>query len=280
MAKRKRKRRPEMNAVREPVVAGQFYPGAKASLERALSGLTEKKAKREKIIGAISPHAGYVYSGAVAGRVLSMLAPKELFIIIGPNHTGIGKPFSVFAEGAWNTPLGSVEVDKEFAEHLIGNSGLFKADRSAHAHEHSIEVQIPFLQYTMGKFKILPLCVASLNINELKQAGAEIAKAVKELKRDAAIIASSDMTHYESHEEARKKDMQAISAILDMKEEELLKKVSSLKISMCGAAPVIITLSASKAMGAKEAKLVDYKTSGDTSGDYSSVVGYGGVIIK
>ncbi len=264
---------------REPVVAGQFYPGVKANLERTLSTLIDKKRKPEKAIGAMSPHAGYVYSGAVAGKVFSALAPKELFIIIGPNHTGTGKPFSVYVDGSWKTPLGSVEVDKKFAEYLINNSKLFEADEAAHAYEHSIEVQIPFLQYTTSNFKILPLCIAGLNINELKGAGGEIAKAVRELKRDVTIIASSDMTHYEPQKIAKEKDMQAISAILRMDEDELSKKVRDLNISMCGVAPVIITLNASKAIGAKEAKLIDYKTSADTSGDYTSVVGYGGIII-
>ena len=265
---------------REPVVAGQFYPGTKEDLERTLSTLINKKGKREKVIGAMSPHAGYIYSGAVAGSVFSTFTPRKLFIIIGPNHTGKGVPFSVFAEGTWQTPLGAVEIDREFSKYLIDNSKLFKADQIAHEHEHSIEVQIPFLQYTMSDFNILPICVASLNINELKKAGEEIAKAVKDLERDATIIASSDMTHYESHDSAKEKDMQAISAILHMDEDELLEKVTSMNISMCGIAPVIMTLSASKTIGAKEAKLVDYKTSGDSSGDYSSVVGYGGVIIK
>ena len=264
---------------REPVMAGQFYPGTKVSLERTLSNLIDKKKERKKALGAMSPHAGYIYSGAVAGEVFSRLMPKELFIIIGPNHTGMGETFSVFGQGLWKTPLGSVEVDKEFADYLIGNSKLFKADEVAHTYEHSIEVQIPFLQYLMNGFKILPLCIASMDINDLKKAAKELAKAIKELKRDVTIIASSDMTHYEPHQIAKTKDMQAISTILNMNEDELLKKVADMNISMCGVGPVIITLTATKAIGAKGAEFVDYKTSGDTSGDYSSVVGYGGVII-
>lgn len=264
---------------REPVVAGQFYPGTKAGLERTLLSLIDKKEKREKALGAMSPHAGYVYSGAVAGKVFSRLTPKELFIIIGPNHTGIGEAFSIFAEGLWKTPLGSVEIDKEFADYLINNSGLFKADETAHAYEHSIEVQLPFLQYTMRDFKILPLCIARIDVNELKKAAQELAAAIKELKKDVTIIASSDMTHYEPQEAAKTKDMKAISAILNMDEDELLNKVTNMNISMCGVAPVIMTLHATKALGAKTAKLIDYKTSGDTTRDYFSVVGYGGVII-
>lgn len=265
---------------REPVVAGQFYPGNKSGLEKILQAMIHKKEKQEKVLCAISPHAGYMYSGAVAGEVFSRLMPKKLFVIIGPNHTGIGRPFSVYPQGQWKTPLGSVEIDNEFTRYLIGNSELFKADETAHAHEHSIEVQLPFLQYTMREFKIVPLCIGSLNLSELKKAAQELAKTIKDLKKDVTIVASSDMTHYEPHEEAKTKDMQAISAILKLDEEELFDKVVKMHISMCGVAPVVIALHTAKAIGAKEAELVDYKTSGDASGDYSSVVGYGGVIIK
>lgn len=268
-----------MSIVREPVVAGQFYPGTKASLEKALSALIEK-GKKEDVLGAMSPHAGYVYSGGVAGKVLSRIKERDIFIIIGPNHTGRGEPFSVFPNGQWRTPLGIVDIDEDFTDHLVGKSALFKQDQAAHAYEHSIEVQIPFLQYLIKDFKIAPIVVGSMNIKNLKEAGKEIGKAIKLLKKDAAIIASSDMTHYEPQGAAEKKDKEALSAILELDEEGLAKKVASMDISMCGVAPVIIMLSAVKYLGAAKAELVDYKTSGDISGDYSSVVGYGGVIIK
>lgn len=265
---------------REPVVAGQFYPGTKINLEKTLSSLIDRKKKQEKVIGAISPHAGYVYSGAVAGGVFSRLMSKELFIIIGPNHTGMGETFSVSTQGLWKTPLGSVEVDREFADYLISKSNFFKADEAAHTYEHSIEVQLPFLQYIMSGFEILPLCIANTDINDLKKSAEELTKAIKELKRDVTIIASSDMTHYEPQKTAKTKDMQAISAILKMDEDELLDKVTNMNISMCGVAPVAITLNTAKAIGAKEAVLVDYQTSGNATGDYFSVVGYGGIILK
>lgn len=268
-----------MATVREAVVAGQFYPGTKAGLEKMLSGLTEKREK-ESVYGAMSPHAGYVYSGGVAGKVLSRLKNRDIFIIIGPNHTGRGEPFSVFARGKWNTPLGAVDIDEEFTDYLITNSAIFKPDQAAHAYEHSIEVQIPFLQYLMKDFKIVPIIIGSMDIKRLKEAGTEIGKTIKALKKDATIIASSDMTHYESQKMAEKKDKEALSAILNMNEDDLAEKVASMDISMCGVAPVIIMLSAVKYLNAKKSELVDYKTSGDASGDYSSVVGYGGVIIK
>ena len=268
-----------MPTVREPVVAGQFYPGQKADLEKMLANLTGK-AKKEDAIGAMSPHAGYIYSGAVAGKVMSRLKKRDVFIIIGPNHTGRGAQFSVFPGGKWRTPLGLVDVDGDMAGELIKNSGIFLADEAAHAYEHSIEVQIPFLQYLMKDFKILPIVIGSMEMKRLKQAGDEIAETVNQLGVNCTIIASSDMTHYETQREAERKDKAALAAILELDENKLAEKVSGMDISMCGVSPVIAMLSAAKKWGAKESELVDYKTSGDSSGDYSSVVGYGGVIIK
>jgi AmmeMemoRadiSam system protein B len=267
-----------MATIRESVVAGQFYPGTRSGLEKALAGLT-KKAAKESALGAMSPHAGYVYSGGVAGKVLSRLAEREVFIIIGPNHTGRGAPFSVFPDGKWRTPLGDVDVDKDMVQSIIKNSGIFKADESAHEYEHSVEVQIPFLQYLFKDFKIVPIIIGSTEIATLKKAGRGIAGVIKETKKSATIIASSDMTHYEARQTAEAKDKAALSAILNLDEDGLAEKVISMDISMCGVGPVILMLSAVKELGAKRADLVDYKTSGDASGDYSSVVGYGGVII-
>ena len=265
---------------RPPVVAGQFYPGTSTGLEKALLSLTKKDQIREKAYGAIAPHAGYIYSGMVAGEVFSRLKPRHLFVILGPNHTGRGKPFSVFNEGDWDTPLGSVEIDDEFADHLIKNSESFKKDTLAHSMEHSIEVQLPFLQHLMEGFKILPICVASADLGALKKASSELAKSLLNLKKDFTIIASSDMTHYEPHKIAKAKDMEALTAILKMDEDSLWKKVNELNITMCGIAPVVMMICAAKSLGAKTAELIDYKTSGDTSGDYSSVVGYAGVLVK
>lgn len=268
-----------MMRIRKPVVSGQFYPGAKDGLAKMLSGLTQD-GKREEAIGAMSPHAGYVYSGGVAGKVMSRLKERDLFVIIGPNHTGRGEPFSVFSSGKWETPLGTVDIDAEFAGRLTEQSELFRPDETAHVLEHSIEVQIPFLQYLMKDFRIVPIVIGSMDIKKLKKAGVEIAGILKELKKTATIIASSDMTHYEPQAEAEKKDRSALSAILNMDEDGLADMVARMDISMCGVAPVIAMLSASKSLGARGAELIDYRTSGDSSGDYSSVVGYGGVIIK
>jgi len=242
--------------------------------------MVDEMAEKQEVIGLVSPHAGYIYSGSVAGAAISRVQFKDTFIIMGPNHTGGGQPFSIMTEGAWNTPLGKVEIDSELGKQILADSSYLQEDRLAHQHEHSIEVQIPFLQYFQPDIRIVPIILAHGSGDIYKEIGREIARAVKELNREVVIMASSDMTHYESHESAEKKDAQAIDAILDLNEDELLKRVDELNISMCGYAPTVSLISAARELGAKGAELVKYQTSGDTSGDYSSVVGYAGIIIK
>ena len=265
---------------RKPVVAGQFYPGSASELKAKIELLIDKKAKKQDVIGLVSPHAGYVYSGPVAGAVISRIKFKDTFIIIGPNHTGRGKPLSIMTQGDWKTPLGKVEIDSELAGQILADSSHLQEDDAAHQYEHSIEVQLPFLQYFKPDIRIVPIMLAYASGDVYKEIGREIAKAVKELKREVVIIASSDMTHYESQELAQKKDIQAIDAILELNEDELLRRVEELQISMCGYAPAVTLISAAKALGAKTAALVKYQTSGDVTGDYASVVGYAGIIIK
>ncbi len=266
--------------IRKPVVAGQFYPGTASQLEAMVEQLIDKTAVKEEVIGLVSPHAGYIYSGSVAGATISRIIFKDTFIIIGPNHTGLGKPGSIMTEGTWTTPLGEVEIDSELGKKILSISDYLQEDHVAHLQEHSLEVQIPFLQYFKSDVKIVPIVLASSSGDRYKEIGREIAQAVKELNKEVVIIASSDMTHYEPQETARKKDNQAIEAMLDLDEDELLRRVEELNISMCGYAPVVSLISAAKELGATGAELVKYQTSGDTSGDYSSVVGYAGILIK
>ncbi len=266
--------------IRKPVVAGQFYPGAPDQLRSMIEGLVDEKAVKEEVIGLLSPHAGYVYSGPVAGATISRIKFKDTFIIMGPNHTGSGKPLSIMTEGVWKTPLGEVEIDSELGKRILATSGYLQEDRLAHQYEHSIEVQLPFLQYFKSDIKLVPIILAYASGAIYKEIGKGLARAIKESNRGVVIIASSDMTHYESQESARRKDTQAIEAMLDLNEDELLKRVQELDISMCGYAPAVSLISAAKELGAGEAELVRYQTSGDTSGDYSSVVGYAGIIIK
>lgn len=266
--------------IRNPVVAGQFYPGEPARLRAMIKKMIEEDAPRTDVVGVIAPHAGYIYSGRVAGAVFSRIAFTDTFIIIGPNHTGNGVPLSIMTEGTWKTPLGDVEIDAELGKNILSSSKYLKEDFLAQQNEHSIEVQLPFLQYFREKIKIVPIVLGVVSTNVYQAVGKEIARAVKELNKKVVIVASSDMTHYEPLDSARKKDNQAIQAILELNEEELSRRVHSMDISMCGFAPVVSLLTAAKMLGAGGAELIKYQTSGDTTGDTSSVVGYAGIIIK
>lgn len=266
--------------MRSPVVAGQFYPASPSQLKSMIEKMVDVKAEKQEVIGLLSPHAGYIYSGPVAGAVISRIKFKDTFIIMGPNHTGRGKPLSIVTEGTWQTPLGKVEIDAELGKRILATSKYLHEDSLAHQYEHSIEVQIPFLQYFKPDVKIVPIVLGYATGEIYREIGQGIARVVKESKKSAVIMASSDMTHYEPDESARSKDMQAIDAILNLNEAELLKRVQELDISMCGFAPATSLISAAKELGANTAELVKYQTSGDTSGDYSSVVGYAGIILK
>ncbi len=266
--------------IRNPAVSGQFYPASPSQLKAMIEGMVNEKAVKEDIIGLVSPHAGYVYSGPVAGAVISRVKFKDTFIIMGPSHTGIGKPFSIMTQGAWRTPLGEVEIDSELGGKILTTSSHLEEDPVAHQREHSIEVQLPFLQYFKADIKLVPIVLGYASGATYKKIGEEIAQAIKELNKEVVIIASSDMTHYESQESAQRKDFQAIEAILDLNEDELLKRVDELNISMCGYAPTVSLIAAARELGATEAELVRYQTSGDTTGDYTAVVGYAGIILK
>ena len=266
--------------IRSPIVAGKFYPESPARLNKMIWGMVDEKAAREEVIGLISPHAGYIYSGAVAAATLSRVKPKDTFIVLGPNHSGRGRPFSIMTEGVWRTPLGDVAIDSQLASQILDDSAYLEDDYGAHEYEHSIEVQLPFLKYFMQDFKLVPIVLSHAASSIYKEIGSAIARAVKDLSRKTVIIASSDMTHYEPYESAWMKDNSAVEAILALDEDELLKRVHELKISMCGYAPVVSLISAAKKLGAKTTELVSYQTSGDASDDYRSVVGYAGIIIK
>ncbi len=271
----------KMAAIRNPFVAGQFYPGTSQALAKMIESMTDKTVKQEDAIGALSPHAGYIYSGPVAGSVFASMKPRKNYVIIGPNHTGMGEAFGLSTSSSWKTPLGDVPVNKELADRIKENSKYIKSDDLSHEAEHSIEVQLPFLQSVAKNFSFVPISVSYAGLDAYESVGRDIAKAVKDLKmaKDVAVIASSDMTHYESQASAKKKDSVAIESILKLDESELFKNITKYDITMCGFAPAIIMIVAAKELGARSAKLVKYQTSGDVSGDFSSVVGYAGIII-
>jgi len=267
--------------IRLPAVAGQFYPSSAGGIKSQIESFIDKKAKKSDCIACILPHAGYMYSGRVAAETVSQINIKDKIILLGPNHTGFGVAFSIMTEGIWQTPLGEVKIDSVLAKKILENSKYLQNDSLAHAYEHSLEVELPFLQYFKPDFEIVPIAFLSDDLEALKAVGEEIAGVLREpgIKDSVMIVASSDMTHYEPHELASKKDHEAIEAILELNEDKLVERIRRKNITMCGYAPVIAMLKAAKGLGAKEARLVKYQTSGDVTGDKSSVVGYAGVII-
>ncbi|XUW99491.1 MAG: AmmeMemoRadiSam system protein B [Dehalogenimonas sp.] len=270
-----------MVMTRQPIASGRFYPGNAEQIKALIESFTQDKEDKVGAIGVVSPHAGYIYSGAVATAVFSRVEPADTYIIIGPNHTGMGKPFSIMTVGSWKTPLGEVPIDSALAQSILTKSKNLQEDRTAHQNEHSIEVQLPIIQYFKPDLKIVPIILSVATLEIYHEIGAAVAQAIKDTDgKVILIVASSDMTHYESQEAASAKDHRAIEEILKLDEEGLLERVVTERISMCGYAPVVAMITASKILGAKTAELVRYQTSGDASGDYSAVVGYAGVIIR
>lgn len=268
--------------IRNPAVAGQFYPGEKGPLANELKSLIKRADEDIDALGVLSPHAGYPYSGAVSGLTLGAIKPKPVYIIMGPNHTGLGQPFGISSAKGWRTPLGEVEIDKALADEITAGSKYIRYDDLSCAQEHSVEVQLPFLQFLQKDFKFIPIIISYAPLAVYREIGFELSRAIKKcgIEKGVTIVASSDMTHYESGESAKKKDDVAIRAMLDLDEGKLVESVARFDISMCGYAPAAIMISAVKELGAKHAKLIKYTTSGDATGDYSSVVGYAGIVIE
>ncbi len=235
-----------------------------------------------QILGLICPHAGYVYSGAVAANAFFSLAndgTPNTFVILGPNHTGYGTGLSAMSEGAWRTPLGDVEIDTELAKAIAAETNILDLDEVAHKHEHSIEVQLPFLQYIYGKeFKFVPICFLMQDL----ESSAEIGRALAETlaNKNAIVIASSDFTHYESQASVNRKDADALKAIESLDEKQFYQILEKQNVTACGYAPIAALMIYAKAMGATKAELLSHKTSGDITGDKTSVVGYAALTMK
>lgn len=263
--------------LRTAVVAGQFYPGQKQGLQQEIVSLVPLVTSAQPAIGLMSPHAGYVYSGRVAGRTFAEVNVPEEVIILGPNHHGRGHRAAVYVHGAWETPLGQVDIATELAECVLVECPMTAEDELAHRYEHSLEVQIPFLQHVAPRSRIVPICISHMPLEILLELGDGLARAARSRSRTPLIVASSDMTHYESGETARKKDFMALDKVLDLDPEGLYEVVKEHRISMCGVLPVVVMLRAALALGANDAKLVAYSNSGDVTGDQSEVVGYAGV---
>ncbi len=265
--------------VREPSVAGMFYPGTAARLEAEVRDLLTVEKDQHELVACVAPHAGYVYSGGVAGRLYGHLRLPRRVVLLGPNHTGLGTRIAVAPHRAWRTPLGSLQVDRRLAAALMDAHPEASGDDAAHWREHSLEVHLPFLQLHRPEIMVLPVCLAHLRRDECARLGEALAAVIEAAGEPVGVIASSDMTHFEPEEQARLHDRLAIDAALTLDPDMLYDTVHSNRISMCGVIPATVALVVARRLGATEAHLVDYATSADAGGDRSSVVGYAGICI-
>jgi len=269
-----------------------FYAGSAQSLRAQIEecyahklgpGVLPKVSDRnlQSVVALVSPHAGYMYSGPVAAHGFYQLAADgrpDTVVLFGPNHRGSGSALAVVRDGVWRTPLGDVEIDTSIADLISKECRIVDVDDSAHAFEHSIEVQLPFLQHLYGSaFKFVPIAFLMQDLQSSREVGSAVAKALE--GKNAVVIASTDMTHYEPQRSAETKDKAAIDALLKLDEEKLYSTVEALNMSMCGYGPTVAAITAAKALGTRKARLLCYKTSGDITGDYSAVVGYASIML-
>ena len=268
--------------IREAAFAGptSFYAGTRESLTAQIERYLVPGAPKEKALGVMSPHAGYDYSGPVAGELWSKVVVPETVVVLAPNHHGMGELFSIWPEGAWQTPLGEVPVDQELTDAIVEKCSLVQRDPSAHGREHSAEVQVPFIQHFRDDVKLAAIVMADRRLEPLQQLGEALAEVIAETTREVLVVASSDMSHFETQAKANELDRLALDAVVAMDEEGLWRVVHSKGITMCGVSPTIVMLTCVKKLGATEATLLRYQTSGDVTGDMSQVVGYGAVIVK
>ncbi len=265
--------------LREPSVANQFYPGNPETLREMVSGFLRVRDERIKAHAVISPHAGYIYSGSVAGMVFSRVHISDDIILLGPNHTGMGERVAVYPSGLWNMPFGKVAINERLSRLVRERIPVARDDTLAHLMEHSLEVQLPFLQYLNPSIRIVPVTFMPIDLRRALEIGDGLAELVKEYDEDVLIVISSDMNHYEPHSITKEKDMEAINKILALDPQGLWDVVRTRDISMCGAIPAVVGIQACKGLGAGGAELIAHATSGEVSGDFEHVVGYAGIVI-
>ena len=282
-----------MPTIRRPTVAGQFYEADAEELRAQIKNCFLHKLGPQKlpkisqyihprsIVGLICPHAGYMYSGPVAASAfyeLAQDAKPDTVVLMGPNHTGYGSALSMMREGVWQTPLGKVEIDTGLADQIRQETSVIEVDDLAHRYEHSIEVQLPFLQFLYGDtFKIIPISFLMQDYESAVEVGGALEEALD--ATNTVVIASSDMTHYEPAKKASEKDQAALKAVTDLDAKRFYDTVESLNITACGYAPITALITYANGVCAK-AQLLNYHSSGDLTGDYSSVVGYAAVSFR
>jgi len=267
--------------IRRPAVAGQFYPADRDRLRRELGEMIgERRSPSDpRGMALLAPHAGYIYSGGVAAAVFTAVRLSRRVVILGPNHTGAGESVAIMSEGSWRLPMGDAPIDRPLAGALLKRCSAARVDEEAHRWEHSLEVQVPWLQYLLGDFSFVPVCVGTHHLPTLLDLGRAVAGAVEEVGDETLLVLSSDMSHYLPARKAGELDTIAIERILAIDPEGLHRVVRDNDISMCGMAPAVAGLEAARRLGAKSARLVAYANSGDRSGDYGSVVGYAGIAL-
>lgn len=264
---------------RQPAVAGLFYASDAERLERDVRGFLGAAVKGDPAVGAVVPHAGYIYSGPVAGAVYSRVAVPRSAIILCPNHTGLGAPAALDPSTVWRTPLGDVPLARSLADRLLALAPSLEEDAEAHRGEHSLEVQLPFLQVRRPDVEIVPVCLGEASLPLCREVGEALATLVREENEPPLLLASSDMNHYEARAAGHAKDNLALACIEAVDAEGLFQTVLARSISMCGFLPATALLFAARCLGALRAQVVARRDSGDETGDDSSVVGYAGVVI-
>jgi|SRR5438105_1379841 len=270
-------------STRLPAVAGSFYESTPDRLRAQLAACfapNPAPATKERFIGAVVPHAGLMYSGHVAAAFYALADLPKRLIILCPNHTGFGHYAAINREGDWRTPLGNVKIDSALADALMQNAAVLADDWRAHAREHSLEVQLPFLQQLLGDFTFVPICLAAPRYDLCQEVGNAIADVVATQHERVGIVASSDLNHYQNQEVTLKKDQRAIDQVLALDPRGLWRVVEEEDISMCGFIPTTAMLIAAKKLGATRARLVKHATSGDINGDYGHVVGYASILVS
>lgn len=265
---------------RRAAVAGRFYPQDRETLLADLESYLSPPALAKPALGCLVPHAGYLYSGQIAGSVYARVELPRCSIVLCPNHTGRGEPLSIMSQGSWQTPLGRVPIASDLAEDLKRRFPRLAEDAEAHRAEHAIEVELPFLQSLRADCRFVPIALATRRFEILQALGEAIAEALRAHTEAVLLIASSDMNHYESDSITRTKDQQAIARILALDPRGLFDTVRQENVSMCGMGPAVTLLAAANRLGAASAELIAYATSGDVSGDRERVVGYAGMIFR
>ncbi len=266
--------------IRQPIVAGTFYPADKTELVTQVDSFLQGGNTPNKVKGIIVPHAGYVYSGAVAGEVFRSVEIPNKVILLGPNHHGAGQNIAASGAESWDTPLGNIPIATTLRDELVAEHSPLVVDDVAHQFEHSIEVMLPFLQRRQPKLEIVPIAISSLSATEAKAFGNAIARTIMNCNEEVLLLASTDMNHFATAKKSKELDYMAITAMEKYAPEQLYQVVRKMEISMCGMLPTVVAMHACHALGASDCRLLRYAHSGQVNGDNNRVVGYAGLTLE